>query len=159
MQLYGLDEIARSISGPDGCDAYSLITKKFSKRSPPKRAATMGRDPAVTQSNTKFIDYIAFCMAVEPRFNSRDQDNLSRLLAKQRDVRLGQTVEDKIPLSNTVKNLNAKVSAFKKGLEEKAAEERREMVKLSEEALRKQRAMRVPMAKSEEDFVVPPRRA
>jgi len=178
MGLYGLDEVAMrhtlngevlndttsfnltSTTNPPAASSnahitsYTLMHRKFSTRSPPPRAATMGRDASLQLTNdgagTAFIDYVKFCMAVEPNFNSRDLDNVERAAKKERAVRLGPTVDDKVPLSNTVKGLNNKVKAYQKGLAQKAQDERREMAQLSEVAVRKQRAMRVPMAKSEE---------
>jgi hypothetical protein len=171
MALYGLDAAARRVRAPEGGDAWELVLKRFSKRTPPVRAPTMGRDTTVAAASpagfdklsmsssllqeTRFIDYVAFCMAIEPVHNSRDEDNTMRLLANAQSMRLGPTVDDKVPLSNTVRNLNTAAEAYQAGLRRAAAEERAAMVRMSEEAARKQRAMRVPMAKSEEDFEVP----
>ena len=48
-------------------------------------------------------------MDIEPKFSSRDLDNMERLRAKARDMRLGPTVDDKVPLSQTVKGLRKNV--------------------------------------------------
>jgi len=118
------------------------------------RSQTMGRDSFFREA--RHIDYVRFCMDIEPKFSSRDLDNMERLRAKARDMRLGPTVDDKVPLSQTVKGLRKNVADFKKGIEDKKQAERMAMIKLSEEAARKQRQMKVPMAKSEKDFVKPP---
>ena len=152
MSLYSLDLLAKNVRGP--FDAYELLINKY-KATVPVRSKTMGRDNRVTMGRARFVDYMKFCMDVEPKFNSRDMDNTQRLAAKARDLRLGPDLEDKVPLSQTVKNLRDSVSKYKRGICEKAQEERMRMVKLSEDALRAQRQMRVPMAKSEADFVVP----
>ncbi|GMH84481.1 hypothetical protein TrST_g2136 [Triparma strigata] len=152
MNLYGLDLMAKNVGG--SFDAYELLLAKYKARAP-VRSATMGRDMSITERNVRFIDYVKFCMDIEPKFSSRDLDNTQRLAAKARDLRLGPTLDDKVPLSQTVKNLRESVAKYKRGLYEKAQSERRAMVKLSEENLRKQRQMKVPMAKSEKDFEVP----
>ncbi|GMH65259.1 hypothetical protein TL16_g04153 [Triparma laevis f. inornata] len=152
MNLYGLDLLAKNVNGD--FDAYDLLLSKY-KAKTPVRSATMGRDMRVTERNVRFIDYVKFCMDIEPKFSSRDLDNTLRLAAKARDMRLGPDLDDKVPLSQTVKNLRDSVSMYKRGLYEKAQADRRAMVKLSEENLRKQRQMKVPMAKSEKDFEVP----
>lgn len=92
---------------------------------------------------------------MEPRFNSRDLDNTQRLRAAARMHTLGPTLDDKVPVSETVKNLTRKVEKHKQGLMLRAKKERMAMVKMSEDKARRQRQMRVPMAKSEEDFLVP----
>ena len=152
MSLYGLDLLAKNSRGP--FDAYELLLNKY-KAKLPVRSKAMGRDPRATMGRARFIDFVKFCMDVEPKFNSRDMDNTQRLAAKARDLRLGPTLDDKVPLSQTVKNLRDSVSKYKRGMYEKAQEDRSRMDKVYEETLRKQRQMRVPMAKSEADFVVP----
>ncbi len=152
MRLYNLSNLASSVANDLNIDTYELFLRKYTSRIP-IRSSTMGRDPA---SEVRHIDYVAVCAALEPKFNSRDQDNLERIRASARDLKLGPTLDDKVPLSQTVKNLRSAVTKHTATLKRAAEAERRAMVALSEETARAQRSMRVPMAKSEEDFIVPP---
>ncbi|GMI36160.1 hypothetical protein TrCOL_g4449 [Triparma columacea] len=158
MELYGLDLVAKLEEGErefrGEFDSYKLILSKYAVKSgAPVRSRTMGRDTFAKEA--RHIDYVRFCMDVEPKFSSRDLDNMERLRAKARDLRLGPTLDDKVPLSQTVKNLRKSVADFKRSIEDNKKAERMAMIKMSEEAARKQRQMKVPMAKSEKDFVKP----
>ena len=141
-----LDSVVSSVGIDTGFDTLELLLNKY-RASIPVRSETLGRD--VTMSSLNFINYVDFCRDIEPSFGSRDLDNTQRLREVARSLRLGPTVDDKVPLSQTVKRLQDSVSIYQEGLAVKAQNERLAMIKLSEDQLRKQRNAKVPMAKSE----------
>jgi len=155
LNLYQLDYVVESVGINTDFNTLDLLLKKYLAPKP-VRSQTLGRD--ATLSSVNFINYVDFCRDIEPSFNSRDLDNSQRLREAARSIRLGPTVDDKIPLSKTVKGLQKSVTKYKKDLAAKAQSERLAMIKLSEDQLRQQRNAKVPMAKSEKDFMTPENR-